>query len=82
MLPVLDELAGARTRLRRALAARSHRYSGGRGHNAGTHLKCAKVTKKPTGCAGLWVICLGRKLLGRKACWVNQNTLNSRNLTR
>ena len=55
MLPVIDELARAMTRLRRALTARSHRYSGGRGHVAGTQ---NKTRKNPQVRAILWVICL------------------------
>ena len=47
MLPVRDELAGARTRLRRALSARSHRNSVGRGQVAGT-LFNAQKNPQPT----------------------------------
>ena len=46
--------------MRRALAARSHRYSVGRAHVAGTHLRYKKSTKKPTACVGLMLFCLGR----------------------
>ena len=52
--------------MRRAMTARSHRYSGGRGHVAGTHLRCQKLRKKPTGSGCLWVNLLVRGYCGVK----------------
>lgn len=79
MLPVLDDLARARTRLRRAMTARSHRNSEGRGHVAGTRINAQKIPNLP--CVG-WGLLLRREVLLRvETAWVNQITVGVSNLS-
>lgn len=70
MLPVLDELARARTRRAARCGRPQPRYSGGRGHVAGTRNVGQQSTKNPQ-LRGLVVVVLLRKgLFEGKAIWI------------